>query len=67
VVVDAAAMLDSRVTGELLAKARESGAKVILTGDDRPLASIECRGLLIKLRQQHDAVARSPARAPTGS
>jgi hypothetical protein len=43
------------------------GRKVILTGDDRPLASIECRGLLIKLRQQHDAVARSPARAPTGS
>jgi hypothetical protein len=38
VMVDAAAMLDSRVTGELMAKARESGAKVILAGDDRLLA-----------------------------
>ena len=35
VVVDEATMLDSRVTGELLAEAKQSGAKVILAGDGR--------------------------------
>jgi Ti-type conjugative transfer relaxase TraA len=55
VVVDEAAMLDSRVTGELLAEARRAGAKVILAGDDRQLASIERGGLFTELRQQHGA------------
>jgi Ti-type conjugative transfer relaxase TraA len=54
-VVDEAAMLDSRVTGELLAEAKRSGAKVILAGDDRQLASIERGGLFSELRQQHGA------------
>jgi Ti-type conjugative transfer relaxase TraA len=54
-VVDEAAMLDSRVTGELLAEARASGAKVILAGDDRQLASIERGGLFTELRKQHSA------------
>ena len=53
VVVDEAAMLDSRVTGELLAEARRTGAKVILAGDDRQLASIERGGLFSELRQRH--------------
>ena len=53
VVVDEAAMLDSRVTGELLAEAKRSGAKVILAGDDRQLASIERGGLFTELRQRH--------------
>ena len=53
VVVDEAAMLDSRVTGELLAEARRAGAKVILAGDDRQLASIERGGLFTELRQRH--------------
>ena len=43
-------MLDSRVTGELLAEARQAGAKVILAGDDRQLASIERGGLFTELR-----------------
>ncbi len=55
VVVDEAAMLDSRVTGELLAEARRAGAKVILAGDDRQLASIERGGLFTELRQRHGA------------
>ncbi len=54
-VVDEAAMLDSRVTGELLAEARASGAKVILAGDDRQLASIERGGLFAEMRKQHGA------------
>ena len=53
VVVDEAAMLDSRVMGELLGEARRSGAKVILAGDDRQLASIERGGLFTELRQRH--------------
>jgi Ti-type conjugative transfer relaxase TraA len=55
VIVDEAAMLDSRVTGELLAEARQAGAKVILAGDDRQLASIERGGLFTELRQRHGA------------
>ena len=54
-VVDEAAMLDSRVTGELLAEAKSTGAKVILAGDDRQLASIERGGLFTELRRQHGA------------
>jgi len=55
-VVDEAAMLDSRVTGELLAEARQAGAKVVLAGDDRQLASIERGGLFTELRKAHGAV-----------
>jgi hypothetical protein len=55
VVVEEAAMLDTRVTGELLAAARQAGAKVILAGDDRQLASIERGGLFAELRQRHGA------------
>src|SRR4029077_17401918 len=53
VVVDEAARLDSRVTGEVWAEARRAGAKVILAGDDRQLASIERGGLFSELRQRH--------------
>ena len=53
VVVDEAAMLDSRITGELLGAARQAGAKVVLAGDDRQLASIERGGLFAELRQRH--------------
>jgi Ti-type conjugative transfer relaxase TraA len=53
VVVDEAAMLDSRITGEVLAEARRARAKVILAGDDRQLASIERGGLFSELRQRH--------------
>ena len=53
VVVDEAAMLDSRIMGELLAEAKASGAKVVLAGDDRQLASIERGGLFAELKQRH--------------
>jgi Ti-type conjugative transfer relaxase TraA len=55
VMVDEAAMLDSKVTGEIFAEARRAGAKVILAGDDRQLASIERGGLFTELRQRHVA------------
>jgi Ti-type conjugative transfer relaxase TraA len=53
VIVDEAAMLDTRVTRELLVEARRSGAKLILAGDDRQLASIERGGLFSELKQRH--------------
>ncbi len=53
VIVDEAAMLDTRVTGELLAATRHAGAKIILAGDDRQLASIERGGLFAEMRQRH--------------
>jgi hypothetical protein len=55
VIVDEAAMLDSRITGELLAAARSSGIKLILAGDDRQLASIERGGLFTELKARHGA------------
>jgi Ti-type conjugative transfer relaxase TraA len=55
VIVDEAAMLDARITGELLAEARKAGAKLILAGDDRQLASIERGGLFTELTQRHGA------------
>lgn len=57
VIVDEAAMLDSRVTGELMAEAKRAGAKLILAGDDRQLASIERGGLFAELKTRHGSVA----------
>jgi Ti-type conjugative transfer relaxase TraA len=54
-VVDEAAMLGAQITGEVLTAAHQAGAKVILTGDDRQLASIERGGLFSELRQRHGA------------
>lgn len=53
IVVDEAAMLDSAITGALLAAAKAAGAKVILSGDDRQLASIERGGLFEALKARH--------------
>jgi Ti-type conjugative transfer relaxase TraA len=53
VVVDEAAMMDAKVTGEVLREARLSGAKIILAGDDRQLGSIERGGLFTELKKEH--------------
>ena len=53
VVVDEAAMMDSKVTGAVLREAKLAGAKVVLAGDDRQLASIERGGLFGELRKAH--------------
>lgn len=53
VVVDEAAMMDAKVTGEVLREARLSGAKVVLAGDDRQLGSIERGGLFTELKKDH--------------
>src|SRR5271165_2415886 len=66
-VVDEAAMLDSRVTGELLAEARASGAKVILAGDGRQLTSIERGGLFTELCRAHRAAEITEVTRQTAS
>jgi len=53
IVVDEAAMMDAKVTGEVLREARSSGAKVVLAGDDRQLGSIERGGLFTELKKEH--------------
>ena len=53
VVVDEMAMLDAKVTGELLREAKMAGAKLVGAGDDRQLASIERGGLFTELRRAH--------------
>lgn len=53
IVVDEAAMLDTGVTSALMREARSSGAKLVLAGDDRQLASIERGGLFAELRERH--------------
>ncbi len=55
VMVDEAAMVDTRRLGMILAHAQESGAKVVLAGDDRQLSSIERGGLFEVLKRQFGA------------
>jgi Ti-type conjugative transfer relaxase TraA len=57
VIVDEAAMLDSKILGGLLAAARAAHAKLIFAGDDKQLASIERGGLFTELKQRHGAAA----------
>ena len=59
----------ARITGELLAVARQSGSKVILAGDDRQLASIERGGLFteFKARQARPKSPRSQGSRSIGS
>jgi len=53
--VDEAAMIGTKIMGELLARVREAGAKLVLVGDDRQLASIERGGLFTELRERFGA------------
>jgi conjugative relaxase-like TrwC/TraI family protein len=52
VVVDEASMIDTRRLSRLLDHANRSGAKVVLTGDDRQLPSIEAGGAFAALVRQ---------------
>ena len=54
-IVDEAAMLATKHMADLAARARASGAKLILVGDDKQLASIERGGMFSALRQEHGA------------
>jgi hypothetical protein len=53
--VDEAAMLSTKHLAAVMTKAEEAGAKVILAGDDKQLASIERGGMFGILAQEHGA------------
>jgi Ti-type conjugative transfer relaxase TraA len=54
-IVDEAAMLSTKQLATVTDRAAEAGAKVILAGDDKQLASIERGGMFTVLRQDHGA------------
>lgn len=74
-VVDEAAMLDTRITERLLGEAERGGAKVILVGDDRQLSSVGRGGMfgaiaerlgsaeITRVRRQNEAWDRQAAEA----
>jgi Ti-type conjugative transfer relaxase TraA len=57
VMVDEAAMLDTKLMAMVTAYARASGAKLILVGDDRQLSSIERGGMFGALKERYGAAA----------
>jgi hypothetical protein len=59
VIVDEAAMLDTKMMAAVVTNAYESGAKLILVGDDRQLSSIDRGGMFGALKDQHGAAALS--------
>ena len=59
VMVDEAAMLDTKLMAELTAAAQDAGAKLILVGDDRQLASIDRGGMFGALKDRYGAAELS--------
>lgn len=55
IILDEAAMIDTRNMGKLAAYARDTGAKLILVGDERQLSSIERGGMFGLLKSRHGA------------
>lgn len=62
VIVDEAAMLDTNTYARLMRRAADSGAKVILAGDDRQLSSVERGGMFTALKERHGSVVISKVR-----
>ena len=54
-IVDEAGMLSTRHLAAVTGQARAAGAKVVLAGDDKQLASIERGGLFGALKEKHGA------------
>jgi Ti-type conjugative transfer relaxase TraA len=59
VVVDEAAMLDTKLMAMVTAHANEAGTKLILVGDDRQLSSIDRGGMFGALKDRHGAAELS--------
>jgi Ti-type conjugative transfer relaxase TraA len=55
IILDEAAMIDTRNMAKLAAHARDAGAKLILIGDERQLSSIERGGMFGVLKERHGA------------
>jgi Ti-type conjugative transfer relaxase TraA len=59
VMVDEAAVLDTKLMAMVTAHARDAGAKLILAGDDRQLSSIDRGGMFGVLKDRHGAAVLS--------
>jgi Ti-type conjugative transfer relaxase TraA len=65
VMVDEAAMLSTKHLAAVVEKAKDVGAKLILVGDDRQLASIERGGMFGALKEEHGAAELHTVRRVT--
>jgi len=66
VVVDEAAMVDTKSYGELLSQVRRSGAKIVLAGDDRQLSAIERGGMFSRFSEKGQSVIIEKVRRQSG-
>jgi hypothetical protein len=62
VILDEAAMIDTKLMAQVTARARDAGAKLILVGDDRQLSSIDRGGMFGVLKDTYDAAELSTVR-----
>jgi ATP-dependent exoDNAse (exonuclease V) alpha subunit len=62
VMVDEAAMLDTKLMAMLTAHAADAGAKLILVGDDRQISSIDRGGCYAVLKDRHGAAVLKEVR-----
>ena len=62
VIVDEAAMVDTKIFDRLMHQANHAGAKMILVGDDRQLASVERGGMFTQLKKEHGSALISEVR-----
>lgn len=65
VMVDEAAMIDTKLMAMLTAHACHAGAKLILVGDDRQLSSIDRGGMFGALRDRYGAASLTEVRRQT--
>ena len=65
--VDEAAMIDTKLMAQLTSFAHQANAKLILVGDDRQLSSIDRGGMFAVLRDRHGAAELSEVRRQTKS
>jgi Ti-type conjugative transfer relaxase TraA len=65
--VDEAAMIDTKLMAQVTTFANEAHAKLILVGDDRQLSSIDRGGMFAVLKDRHGAAELSEVRRQTKS
>ena len=66
-VVDEAGMVGTRQMATLVAKARECGAKLVLTGEQRQIQAVEVGGPFGALQKRLGATVNTPAGTPVGA
>jgi ATP-dependent exoDNAse (exonuclease V) alpha subunit len=62
VILDEAAMIDTKLMAQLVGHAERAGAKLIMVGDDRQLSSIDRGGMFGVLKDQHGAAELAQVR-----